>query len=78
MVGDNLVANSFKNLEGMWSGPSALYPCSSFHSPSLSTVKVFISENKILPTDGRLVEASSEKKLMSCLFRIVAFILGSL
>ena len=41
MAGANSVANSFNNLMGMWSGPSALWgfnPCSSFLTPSLLTV----------------------------------------
>ena len=81
MTSGNSVTNSFKKLVRMWSGPSALWgfnPCSSFHIPSLSTVKVCMSGNKLLPIDGRLVEFSSEKTLLNWLFRIVTFILGSL
>ena len=80
MASANSVANSFKNLVGMRSGPSALLgsnprfnPCSNFPIPSLLTVKVGMSGNKLLPIDGRLVEVSLEKTLLNWPFRIVTY-----
>ena len=74
-------ANSFRNLVGMWSGPSALWgfrPCISFKTPAWSTLNECISGNLLPFMAGIYTDVSYVMTLLNCSFIMVALVLGSL
>ena len=76
-------SNSFRNLVGKWSGPTALWgfrPCISFKTPALSNLNERIYGNLLPLMAGISTDVSSVKTLLNRSFRIhvVALVLGSL
>ena len=77
----NSTANFFRNLVGIWSGPSALWgfmPCISFWTPAWSTEKLCMSGYWLPPMVGKSVVVSSVKTPQNWSLRMVAFVFGSL
>ena len=80
-MGVSSLANSWRSLVEMQSGPVALCGfrfLSSLCTPSLSMLKVFIGGYGQPVILGMLFGSSSVNTLVNCWLRIVAFVWGSL